>query len=275
MIRETSERSRSYNKAEIAIHKIKEFIHLEFEGISTKNNRITCLLDRGLVDVPLNEYVSSGQFLKELKEAEKNLNIKLEIARRLHIPWLFVVYNYSEKKCKVIDLNANKIHSFDSFGEFGNWFSKEYTDNARVFSRYQESGLPPFDYALRVNGTPWPGNIDDVLVDAKTGDIYCVAEYQNTSKCPIRQHDNNQYLKASRFRKGDNKRWMVQYVFANGLGTKNAVFVWSTSENEIGVKKIDSFNLDKYGLVSWINWGRIEFVKCDDLTYGKIKSIIG
>lgn len=109
----------------------------------------------------------------------------------------------------------------------------------------------------------------------KTGDIYCVAEYQNTSKASVRAHDNNDYIKASYGRKGDNKRWMVQYVFANGLGTKNVVFVWSASEDEIAVKNISSFNLDSYGLVSRINWGKVQYVKWTDLDYNKIKEIVG
>ncbi|MDY6070815.1 MAG: hypothetical protein SPJ80_05210 [Bacilli bacterium] len=99
-------------------------------------------------------------------------------------------------------------------------------------------------------------------------------EYQNTSKCSVRTHDNNEYIQATAYRKGDNKRWMVQYVFANGLGTRNACLVWSKTENEIGVKKINSFNLDTHGLVSKINWGKKEFVKCNDLTYEKMKEIL-
>ena len=274
MIRETIERSRSYNKAEIAIHKIPEFIHLEFEGISTKSNKLTCLLDRGLIDTHLDSYFSSGKVYTDLKENEPSLDIKIQIAKRLRIPYLFVVYNYSESKCKVLDVCSQKVYPFNSFAAFGDWFSENFTDNSRAFSRYQESGLPKIDYELRKNGTPWPGNIDDVLIDKKTGDIYCVAEYQNTSKCSIRLHDNNDYLKASRYRKGDNKRWMVQYVFANGLGTKNVVFVWSTSENEIGVKRINSFNLDRHGLVWKINWGKADYIKCEDLTYSKIRNVV-
>lgn len=274
MIRETSERSRSYNKAEKAIHRIPEFIHLDFEGISTKNNKVTCLLDRGLIDIPLDKYINDKIYIEDVKKLEKQLSIKIEIANKLNVPWYFVIYNYSEKKCKVLDIIGKRVYSFNNFADFGNWFSLNYTDNARVFSKYEESGLPQLDYEMRKNGTPWPGNIDDILIDIKTGDIYCVAEYQNTSKCSIRAHDNNEYLKASVYRKGDNKRWMVQYVFANGLGTKNVVFVWSVSEDEIAVKKIESFNLDSNRLVSKINWGKIEYIKCDDLTYERIKRVV-
>lgn len=275
MIRETSERSRSYNKAEIAIHSIDEFIHLEFEGISTKDNKLTCLLDRGLVDKKLDEYIKTGEYIQDFRAAEPNGKLKKEIANKLGIPWLFVVYSYIESKCKVINLNDKLIYSFDSFNDFGNWFSTNYTDDARIFSKYEESGLPMFDQILRKNGTPWPGNIDDLLIDKNTNDVYCVAEYQNTSKCSVRVHDNNDYLHASIHRKGDNKRWMAQYVFANGLYTKNAVFVWSTFEDEIAIKKIDSFVLDNNGLVSKIVWGKIDYVKCSDVSYKKIKEILG
>lgn len=77
------------------------------------------------------------------------------------------MYNYSEKKCKVLDLSCKKVHSFTSFANFGDWFSSNFTDNTKTFSRYEESGLPQFDYELRKNGTPWPGNIDDLLIDKK------------------------------------------------------------------------------------------------------------
>ena len=274
MIRETSERSRPYNKAEIAIHNIAEYVHLEFEGISTKDNKVTCLLDRGLVDIPLQEYIVKGIYITDLRESEKDLEIKMKIAKMLGIPWLFVVYNYSEKKCKVLDLSSKKVHSFNSFADFGDWFSSNFTDNTKTFSRYEESGLPKFDYELRKNGTPWPGNIDDLLIDKKTGEIFCVAEYQNTSKCSVRVHDNNDYLRPSRYRKGDNKRWMVQYVFANGLGTKNVVFVWSVSEEEIAIKRINNFDIDSNGLVSKINWGKIQYIKCGDISYQTIKNVV-
>lgn len=274
MIRETSERSRSYNKAEIAINKIAEFIHIEFEGISTKNNTVTCLLDRGLIDVPIDKYINERLYIEELKHSEPHFEAKIEIAKKLNVPWLFVVYNYSEKKCKAMDLVGKRVYSFSNFFEFGNWFSINYTDNTSIFSKYEESGLPQFDSELRKNGTPWPGNIDAVLIDIITGDIYCVAEYQNTSKYSIRLHDNNNFLKASIYRKGDNKRWMVQYVFAKGINTKNVVFVWSLSEDEIAVKKIKSFDIDSNGLVSKINWGNIEYIKCDELTYERIKKVL-
>jgi hypothetical protein len=274
MIRETSERSRSYNKAEIAIHNIKEFIHLEFEGISTKDNLLTCLMDRGLIDIPIDEYIKNDLFFEDLRTSEIYYKIKMQIAKNLNIPWFFVVYNYIEKKCVVYDLLNNQYFLFSTFSEFGNWFSANFTDNSGVFSRYEESGLPQFDVELRRNGTPWPGNIDDVLIDKKTNTIYCVAEYQNTSKSSIRQHDNNDFLKPSIYRKGDNKRWMVQYVFAKGLETDNVVFVWSRTEDEIAVKKINSFSLDSNGLVSRINWGKIAYIKVNDLSYETIKSVV-
>jgi hypothetical protein len=67
---------------------------------------------------------------------------------------------------------------------------------------------------------------------------------------------------------------MVQYVFANGLGTKNVVFVWSISEEEIAVKKINNFDIDSNGLVSKINWGKIQYIKYGDISYQTIKSVV-
>lgn len=271
--KETSERSKNYNIAEKKIKTLNEFVQVEFEGVSTRNNVITCLLDRGVTNLTIDEFLKEDA-LAEIKYSEKHFDKKLRIASKIGVPWLYVIYSYIDKKCVVYDLTSSKntVTKYNSFNEFGEWFS-QYTDATRRFSSYQESGLPQFDYELRKNGTPWPGNIDGILLDSKTEKIMCIIEYQNTSATTVRLHDNNKYIKPTAYRKGDNKRWMVQERLSDALEVKVIVVVWSLQEDIIGLKLIDSFDLDNNGLVSYINWGKKNFIPVQSLVYSDIINI--
>ena len=45
-IRETSERSKNKNKAEKQVNTFEDFVQIEFEGFSVKENKLTGLFDR-------------------------------------------------------------------------------------------------------------------------------------------------------------------------------------------------------------------------------------
>lgn len=268
LIKETSERSKQYNKAEKQVKSLLDLTQVEFEGISTKNNKITCLLDRGLINTSIDDFIKQKQYKQLINECEKHLSLKTKIAKKLQVPWLFVVYSYVDNKCVAFDLTKLfwKGQIFESFSAYGKWFS-DFTDGTKRFSSYQESGLPKFDKELRANGTPWPGNIDGILFIADSKQMLCILEYQNTTATKVRYHDNNKYMQATPYRKGDNKRWMVQERLSNALGVSVIVVVWSLQETEIGLKSIKSFSIDNLGLVTKINWGPIEY-----LPYSELKS---
>ena len=275
LIKETSERSKKFNSAEKQVKKLQNVLQVEFEGISTKNNNITCLIDRGLYNGKINEIINEDIYFQLFTESEPFWKIKLNIVKQINVPWLFVIYSYIDNKCLVFDvsniLNEKKI--FNSFEDFGNWFSS-FTDKSHYFSSYQESGLPDFDKKLRLNGTPWPGNIDGLLIEVENNKLLCAIEYQNTSVATVRNHDNNKYIYASAFRKGDNKRWMVQERLSKALGVKIIVIVWSIKENEVALKVIDSFNLSSDGLVSHINWGNVIYIDTENINLNIIKKLL-
>lgn len=273
LIRETSEISRSHNKAEQKINSLSEFIQVEFEGISTKNSGITCLLDRGLFENTIDDFLKL-EVLEQIINTEPNMIIKINVAKKIGVPWFFVVYSYKDQNCIVFDLTKTSklVSRFESFQSFGIWLSG-YTDKGS-FSDFQESGLPEFDRILRKNGTPWAGNIDGLLFFADDKDIYCIIEYQKTSAKSVRQHENNEWLLPRNGRKGDNKRWSVHDRLSKALGVKTIVIVWSSKEDVIGIKVIDCFSLDQSGLVSHINWGEKSYIQVDHLTAEKLLSIL-
>lgn len=267
LVKETSERSKSSNLVEHKIKNFNELIQIEFEGLSTKNGEITCFLDRGLTHLNISDFLK-GDPIQEICINEPFLSLKKQLAIETKVPWLFVVYSYHDNKCVVYDLSNDFkiVNIFTSFAAFGNWFSYNYTDNTKFFSSYQETGLPEFDAILRKNGTPWAGNVDGILFFANNEKKIAIIEYQNTSKTSVKEHENNNYLKASIFRKGDNKRWKVHHSLAEHTGIKVLVIVWSKNETVVGLKPVKSFDIGSDGYVSHINWGECLYIDLNELT---------
>ena len=233
------------------------------------------MLDRGLTNLSIDEFIQENNAFNHITEIEPYLELKINIANQIKVPWFFVIYSYKDKKCLLYDLTnmQSKYLLFNSFGEFGVWFS-QYTDASKRFSAYQESGLPQFDVELRSNGTPWPGNIDGILFISNSKQMLCILEYQNTSATTVRLHDNNKYIYATPYRKGDNKRWMVQDKLSKALNLKVLILVWSLQEKIVGLKLVDSFSTTSDGLVTKINWGKIEFIPIDDLSFSDFIKIL-
>lgn len=273
LTKETSERSKRFNKAEQKIKSFRELTQVEFEGISTRGGKVTCLIDRGLTDQSIADFLETDP-MKQIVESEPFLNLKNQIAVEMNIPWIYVVYSYLDKKCLVYNISSRFTleKSFESFNDFGDWFSEKFTDKTEFFSSFQESGLPMFDILLRKNGTPWPGNIDGMLFFSDNEKRIAIVEYQNTSRVSVRDHDNNNFIRPTRYRKGDSKRWKVHQSLSELLDTPVIVIVWSTKEDTIGLKPIKHFDIGNDGYVSFINWGECIYTEIESLTLNVLLS---
>lgn len=267
LIKETSERSKNDNNIEKHIGRIPQIIQFNFEGASTSKDYVTCLIDRGLTNQPLSPETSSIELYDLIIKSEPYWFLKQEFAKILNVPWYYVIYNYSEGHCIVVNLSicTDRTLYFNSFEEFGKWFSR-FADVGERFSSYQESGLPQFDVDLRKGGTPWPGNVDAVLYDKNTKQFISIVEYQNTSKKSVAQHDNNDFMQTTPYRKGDGKRWRTHYLLTKQSNLPVLVIVWSRTENQTNLKRINSFDLDKKGYVSHINWGKTILVPIESVS---------
>ncbi len=267
LIKETSERSKNDNLIEKHIDTLSRITQLDFEGASTNSDYVTCLVDRGLTNQPLSRKMSSIELYDLIIKSEPNWFLKQEFAKKLNVPWFYVIYNYSEEHCIVVNLSVCTEESlyFNSFEEFGKWFSR-FADTGERFSSYQESGLPQFDVALRNGGHPWPGNIDGILYDNASKQFISIIEYQNTSKKPVAQHDNNDFMQTTPYRKGDGKRWRTHYLLTKQRNLPVLVIVWSRFEKVTNLKRIQSFDLDEKGYVSHINWGKNTLVPIESVT---------
>ena len=118
---------------------------------------------------------------------------------------------------------------------------------------------------MRENRHPWPGNLDGLLFDKNTQEIICVIEYQNTSRKPVSEHDNNDFMRSTPYRKGDSRRWKVIKTIADTVGSKIMVIVWSYNESVVALKNIKSFILDDLTNVSKIIWGKKTIIELDKL----------
>lgn len=250
--RETSERSKNLNKAEALVNSFKSLKQISFEGVSIKEQSVKALFDRAcLINGSLfNE--AYDDIINSIKNIEPYFELKIKVAKKMKIKWYFVVYEYNTKNSIVIDTLENKIiGKYNNFLELGKWIS-QFSDTVNL-SSYQESGLPLIDTEMRSNNYSWPGNLDGLLV--KDNRILCIIEYQNTSKTTVDKHDNNIFMKPTKNRKGDGRRWLVFKTIAESLNTRSIVIVWSYNENQIAIKSIKNYILDKYHNVERLVWG--------------------
>ena len=254
LIKETSERSKRLNKGE-----------------AIKNLKVTAVFDRGC-------YNGSNLFLEEeetlLKEAiisEPHYKIKTKLASTMGIKWYYVIYEYKTEHCIVLDLEEHTvIKKYPSFLELGKWLSL-YSDSVPL-SNYEENGLPEIDTIMRKNKYSWPGNMDGLLIN--NNEIVCVIEYQNTSKKRVADHDNNDYMESTVYRKGDGRRWLVIKLIEEALKTKTVVIVWSYNEQVIAIKPIKKYQLNQYNNVSRIEWQKKILCQIDTLTEEEFLKIV-
>lgn len=271
LIKETSERSKKLNRAE---EKINTFIgtkQISYEGVAIKDNRVTAVFDRGcyIKENLFNEPIEN--LLNEVKIIEPLISVKERIAEIMGVKWYFVFYDYSHEQSIVYDFSINsEVKRFSSFLDLGIWIS-QFSDTVNL-SRYEENGLPKIDTIMRKNGYSWPGNMDGLLISPRH--ILCVIEYQNTSKQAVAEHDNNDWIKPTPWRKGDARRWLVIKLIADALKTKVVVIVWSYNENQIAIKPINNFILDSHGNVEKIVWEKKELCDINSLTEKEFLRII-
>lgn len=271
--RETSERSKSLNKAENLVNSFENIVQISFEGVSIKEQTVKALFDRAcLVDGNLfNE--NYDDIINSIKQVEPFFELKIKVAKKMKVNWYFAVYEYSTKNSIVINTLENKIiGKYNNFLELGKWIS-QFSDTVNL-SSYQEDGLPLIDAEMRINNYSWPGNLDGLLV--KDNRILCIIEYQNTSKTTVDKHDNNIFMKPRKNRKGDGRRWLVFKTIAESLNTRSIVIVWSYNENQIAIKSIKNYILDKYHNVEKLIWGNKVLCDVNDLTQEEfIRIIVG
>ena len=262
--KETSERSKSINKAQQKINSFKDMVQIEFEGFSVKDNQLTGLFDRLCITEGDLSELNEEKILKAILLTEANNEYKKIIAEKANVDWYFVFYEYQTQSSLVYNITKNTIDGkYNSFLELGIWISN-FSDQINL-SRYEESGLPKIDRMMRENKYPWPGNLDGLLFDKNTKEIIFVIEYQNTSKKPVSEHDNNDFMQSTPYRKGDSRRWKVIKIIADTIKSKVMVIVWSHNESVVAIKNIKSFILDNLTNVSRIIWGKKSILELDEL----------
>lgn len=263
-IKETSERSKLINKAQQKINSFDNMVQIEFEGFSVKENQLTGLFDRLCITNGNLSDLTEERILSALLKIESNLEYKKIIAEKANVDWYYVFYEYSTQSSLVYNITKGNIDGeYDSFLDLGIWLSN-FSDQISL-SRYEESGLPMIDRIMRENRYPWPGNLDGLLFDKQTKEIICVIEYQNTSKRPVAEHDNNDFMYSTPYRKGDSRRWKVIKIIADTIKSKIMVIVWSHNETVVALKNINSFILDQLTNVSRIVWGKKTIIELDKL----------
>lgn len=249
---ETSERSDQINW-------VKEYITGEgfktiaFEGYTVKNNKVSLLLDRFAF-----EYREKKHSLEEIYQLIRNFmkddyDYKIKFSKQMDIQWYILCYQYPNKSI-LVKPERNKvsiIKKFNNFEEFGEW-TYQYRDLC-MKSKYEEDGLPDIDKVLRRNKTPWPGNLDGLLI--YKGECVILIEYQRTVKKSVKDHCNNQYFyNPNSKRKDDVNRWKVAEIISKSTQLPILILVWSEKEEEIKFKLIEKIvypgdkSEDKIGL---------------------------
>ena len=263
-IKETSERSKQTNKAQQKINSFSNMVQIEFEGFSVKENRLTGLFDRLCITEGDLSELTEDRILNALMKTEINLEYKKLIAEKAEVDWYYVFYEYNNQTSLVYNITKGAIDGiYNSFLELGLWISN-FSDQINL-SRYEESGLPKIDKIMRENKYSWPGNLDGLLFDKQTKDIICIIEYQNTSKKTVAEHDNNDFMYSTPYRKGDSRRWKVIKIISDTIKSKIMVIVWSNNESVVAIKNIKSFVLDQLTNVSQIIWGRKTIIELEKL----------
>ncbi len=271
LIKETSERSKKLNKGEAKINSFPHSIQLSFEGVAIKNLKVTAVFDRGCYKGPNLCLEEEETLLKNAIQNEPHYKIKTELASTMGVKWYYIIYEYKTEYSIVLDLEEYKVvKKYPSFLELGKWLSL-FSDSVPL-SNYEENGLPEIDTIMRKNKYSWPGNMDGLLIN--NNKIVCVIEYQNTSKKRVADHDNNDYMESSNYRKGDGRRWLVIKLIEEALKTKTVVIVWSYNEQVIAIKPIKNYQLNQYNNVSKIDWQKKVMCNINTLTEEEFLKIV-
>ncbi|MCI9279544.1 MAG: hypothetical protein HFJ02_01940 [Bacilli bacterium] len=271
LIKETSERSKKLNKGEAKINSFPHSIQLSFEGVAIKNLKVTAVFDRGCYKGPNLCLEEEETLLKDAIQNEPHYKIKTELASTMGVKWYYIIYEYKTEYSIVLDLEEYKVvKKYPSFLALGKWLSL-FSDSVPL-SNYEENGLPEIDTIMRKNKYSWPGNMDGLLIN--NNKIVCVIEYQNTSKKRVADHDNNDYMESSNYRKGDGRRWLVIKLIEEALKTKTVVIVWSYNEQVIAIKPIKNYQLNQYNNVSKIDWQKKVMCNINTLTEEEFLKIV-
>jgi len=238
--KETSEKSSRINKL-IPLFAKNNYIIIEFEGYTIKNNKISLLLDKYYVEELNSKYKLTQELLDKIIEIEGKevWEEKVNLSKQANVPYNIVLYSYPIINIfiyEVVDKNQIKlIHIFNSLESFGKWCFT-FRD-LQMTSRYEEEGLPKFDQDLRKIGKSWPGNLDCVLYKKEEG-IKAIVEFQTTIKTEVAKHSNNKYFLATPQRKGDEQRWFVLDIVRKHFNKSLIIIVWSPAENIVKLKKV-------------------------------------
>ncbi len=271
LIKETSERSKKLNKGEAKINSFPHSIQLSFEGVAIKNLKVTAVFDRGCYKGPNLCLEEEETLLKDAIQNEPHYKIKTELASTMGVKWYYIIYEYKTEYSIVLDLEEYKVvKKYPSFLALGKWLSL-FSDSVPL-SNYEENGLPEIDTIMRKNKYSWPGNMDGLLIN--NNKIVCVIEYQNTSKKRVADHDNNDYMESSNYRKGDGRRWLVIKLIEEALKTKTVVIVWSYNEQVIAIKPIKNYQLNQYNNFSKIDWQKKVMCNINTLTEEEFLKIV-
>ena len=256
---------------EAKINSFPHSIQLSFEGVAIKNLKVTAVFDRGCYKGPNLCLEEEETLLKNAIQNEPHYKIKTELASTMGVKWYYIIYEYKTEYSIVLDLEEYKVvKKYPSFLELGKWLSL-FSDSVPL-SNYEENGLPEIDTIMRKNKYSWPGNMDGLLIN--NNKIVCVIEYQNTSKKRVADHDNNDYMESSYYRKGDGRRWLVIKLIEEALKTKTVVIVWSYNEQVIAIKPIKNYQLNQYNNVSKIDWQKKVMCNINTLTEEEFLKIV-
>jgi len=261
---ESSERSDGLNRVKKHLED-KGYKVLAFEGYTVKNDAVSLLLDRFAFETR-KEIYSTAEIFNLIKDyMGDDYDYKLRFAHDNGIRWYTLCYQYPDKSF-LIEPKTNEVERikiFKSFEEFGTW-TYMYRD-MNMKSRYEEDGLPQIDKILRKNKTPWPGNLDGLLV--YKNEFIILLEYQRTSIKKVKDHSNNEYFLPNGRRKGDVNRWKVAEMISKSTKLPIMIIVWSDKEEVIRLKMIEKIvypnetNKSDAGLVYYFD----ELINKDDI----------
>lgn len=234
---ETSERGDKLNWVKPRILK-GNFDLLSFEGYTIKDSKVSLLLDRGLFNIDV-LHIDGHELFKALDAlSEFKLKAKVAFAKTLNCAYLFFCYSYIKEQCclfELIEKTANRIANFQTYKDFAKW-NMEYRDLV-MSSPYEEGGLPKLDVELRRLHSPWPGNLDYVLLKEQIPTA--LIEFQRTSRASVRNHCNNTWFLPTAYRKGDVNRWRVIDIIRKQSGLPLFIIVWSANEKVVKLKLVD------------------------------------
>lgn len=156
LIKETSERSDKSNWVKMNLLN-SDIKIIEFEGYTVKNDKVSVLLDRALIETTEDfKEDRIDRILEELIkiENEHTLLSKVKFSKKISAPYLYILYSYRPERVYIYtvyteDNNLSvKLWKNTSFFEFALYLSKNRDQWMK--SRYEESGLPLIDKMLRL-----------------------------------------------------------------------------------------------------------------------------